>query len=134
MKNSKLFAFYVFIYSVLVVSPVIFSQEHPHGTDVKKEATTQKTIEGEVLDMVCFMSHNAQGKKHKSCAQKCIKEGAPVGLLTTDGQVFLVIENHNKKEPFKKLKNFAAEKVKVTGTISIKNGVQSIEVENVEKI
>ena len=66
--------------------------------------------------------------------QKCLNEGAPAGLLTSDGKVYLVIENHHKKEPFKKLKTLAGEKVKVTGTIYAKNGVQSIEVESVEKL
>lgn len=97
--------------------------------------TTQITVEGEVLDMVCFMAHEGKGAKHKDCAQKCIREGAPVGLLTEDGKVYLLIENHHKKGkkgPFEKVKGLAAKKVKVTGTVYSRGGVQSIEVDDVE--
>ena len=124
----------------LMSSKFLFAQEvdphKGHEAMMKSQTSPQgiQTIKGEVLDMVCFMAHNGQGKKHKDCAQKCINEGAPIGLLTNDGKVYLAIENHHKKEPFQKLKGLAAEKVKVTGNIYIKNGVQSIEVETVEKL
>ncbi len=97
-------------------------------------SSQMQTVEGEVLDMVCFMAHEGKGKKHKDCAQKCIDGGAAVGLLTPDGKVYLVIENHHKKEGYQKVKKLAAEKVKITGTIYTRDGVQAIEVETVEKL
>lgn len=106
------------------------------GHSMKSESSPQgvQILEGEVLDMVCFMAHNGQGKKHKDCAQTCMNDGAPVGLLTTDGKLYLVIEDHNNKDPYLKIKKLAAEKVKVTGTVYIKAGIQSIQIKNVEKI
>ena len=97
-------------------------------------AQKQQVVEGEILDMVCFMAHKGKGQKHKSCAQKCINDGAAVGLLTADEKVYLVIENHHKKEAYQKLKKWGAEKVKITGPVYIKGGVQSIEAEAVEKL
>ena len=97
-------------------------------------AQKMQTVEGEVLDMVCFMAHEGKGSKHKACAQKCINDGAAVGLLTSDGKVYLVIENHHKKEAYQQVKKLAAEKVKITGPVYIKRGVQAIEAETVEKL
>ena len=97
-------------------------------------AQKMQTVEGEVLDMVCFMAHEGKGPKHKACAQKCVHDGAAVGLVTSDGKVYLVIENHHKKEGYQKVKKLAAEKVKITGPVYIKGGVQAIEAETVEKL
>lgn len=135
MKNAVFSAFCLFVL-FMVQQPLIAQEHQREHMSMQKESvsSTKQVLVGEVLDMVCFMAHNSQGKKHKDCAQKCIKEGAPVGLLTSDGKVYLAIENHRKKEPFKKLKGLAAEKVKITGTVYVKNGVQSIEVEDVEKM
>lgn len=91
-----------------------------------------KTITGEVLDMVCYMSNDAKGEKHKECAAGCIKGGAPMGLLTSDGKVYLLVENHSKKEAYDKLKERAGEKVTVTGTASTKGGVQNIIVDELK--
>ncbi|MBI2646251.1 MAG: hypothetical protein HYW85_04360 [Deltaproteobacteria bacterium] len=97
-------------------------------------AQKMQTVEGEVLDMVCFMAHEGKGPKHKTCAQKCVNEGAAVGLVTSDGKVYLVIENHHKKAAYQQVKKLAAEKVKITGPIYTKGGVQAIEAESVEKL
>ena len=121
----------VFIMSLFLMRyPLIAQEGHKH----EQVSTKMQVIEGEVLDMVCYMGHEAKGRKHKDCAQKCINDDAPVGILTPDGNVYLAVENHDKKEPFEKLKTLAAEKVKVTGPIRSRGGIQSIEVDNVEKI
>ena len=54
----------------------------------EKKATT---ISGEVLDMACYSSSGASGEGHKSCAAACIKGGAPMGILTSDGNVYLIV-------------------------------------------
>lgn len=91
-----------------------------------------KTVSGEVLDMACYMAKGAHGEKHKSCAASCIKGGAPMGLLTDDGKVYLLVEDHNKKEAYAKVKEHAGEKVKVKGTASVKGGLQGLIVEELQ--
>ena len=92
-----------------------------------------KTVTGEVLDMGCYMSSNAQGEKHKDCAASCIKGGAPMGLLTSDGKIYLLVENHSKKEAYAKVKDHAGEKVTVKGTVSVKGGLQGLIVEELKE-
>jgi len=109
---------------------------HDHGED--KDAATgaageSKTVTGEVLDLACYAAHEAKGEKHKSCAQACVQGGAPVGLLTADGHVYLLVENHDAKKPYEELKTKAAEQVKVTGTFFERGGLPAIVVASVEK-
>lgn len=98
-----------------------------------KSQDETKTVSGEVLDMACYMAKGAHGEKHKSCAASCIKDGAPMGLLTSDGKVYLLVENHNKKEVYSKLKDHAGEKITVTGTASVKGGLQGLVVDELKE-
>jgi len=84
-----------------------------------------KTIKGEVVDLMCYLDHGARGEKHKSCAKKCIESGGPVGLLTADNQLYLVIGEH---EPMnKELAPHAAETVTLKGKVVERNGMKMIE-------
>ena len=57
-------------------------------------ADDAKSVTGEVVDLMCYLDHGAKGEKHAGCAEKCIKSGGPVGLLTKDNQLYLVVGNH----------------------------------------
>ncbi|MBI3291798.1 MAG: hypothetical protein HYZ73_03180 [Elusimicrobia bacterium] len=117
--------------------PTTSGHEHPTApsqTQVKAPATsTPATVQGEILDMVCYMDHGEKGAKHKACAEKCIKGGAPVGLLTADGAVYLLLEDHNAPAPYQTLKGMAAEQVTVQGTIVNRGGVQGLVVKSMNK-
>lgn len=98
----------------------------------QKEDT--KTIKGEVLDMACYMASGAHGEDHKGCATACIKGGSPMGVLTSDGQVYLLVENHDKKDAYAETKNHAGEQVEVTGTVADKGGVKGIVVSEMKAV
>lgn len=94
------------------------------GADEKASAATQ-TIKGEVVDLMCYLDHGAKGEKHKGCAKKCIDSGGPVGLLTADDQLYLVIGDH---QPINKgLSAKAAETVTLKGKVVERNGMKMIE-------
>jgi hypothetical protein len=90
------------------------------------------TVKGELLDLDCYMASGAHGADHKSCADMCINGGAPMGVLTTDGKVYLLVAGHNKKEPFEELKKHAGEEVTVTGTSTEKDGIKGLVVTEVK--
>lgn len=91
-----------------------------------------KTVTGEILDMKCYMASGAHGDGHKECAATCINSGSPMGILTDDGKVYLLIADSKDSDPYNAAKKFAGEKVTLTGTISEKNGVQAIIVTDVK--
>lgn len=91
-----------------------------------------KTVTGEILDMKCYMASGAHGEGHKECAATCINGGAPMGILTDDGKVYLLIEGSKNADAYDEAKKFAGEKVTLTGTVSEKNGVEAIIVTEVK--
>jgi len=92
----------------------------------KEEAAKPTTLTGEVVDLSCYMGHGAMGADHAKCAQGCITKGQPVGFLTTDGTLYLVIgANHEPANP--KVADFAGKKSTITGTVKEAKGLKSIE-------
>lgn len=98
----------------------------------EKTAVAPQTLKGEVVDLSCYMDHGAHGEGHKECAKSCIKKGLPAGLLTADGQLYLLVENHSEAKSYAKLSGYAADNVAVTGTVFDKNGMKAISVNAVK--
>ena len=60
------------------------------------------TVTGEVVDLSCYLDHpeTSKGASHKKCAETCAKKGLPMGLLTDDSQVFLLLEDHENPKGY----------------------------------
>lgn len=106
---------------------------YAHEKGEEKGGAGDVTLQGEVVDLACYMGHEAKGAKHKDCADLCIKGGMPVGLLTKDGGVYLLVEDHTNKAAYQNVKGWAAEQVKVVGDLHKRGGLQAIVVEKAEK-
>lgn len=92
----------------------------------------KKTVSGEVVDMGCWLGHAARGEKHISCATKCINQGMPMGLLTSDGTLYLVTLDHENADPYNELKDMAGKNVSVTGEVLARSGMKAIEASTVK--
>jgi hypothetical protein len=88
-------------------------------------------VSGEILDMACFLSHGAKGPDHAPCAVKCAKAGQPIGLLSSDGTVYLLFASHEDSSPFEKAKDLAGQQVEIQGKSVSKGSIQAIEVASV---
>lgn len=97
-------------------------KEHKHDGE---EAQDQVTVKGEVIDMACYIDHNAQGEKHADCAKKCIESGLPVGIKGEDGKTYLIIGEH--KPLNRKLAKYAAQTVTVKGKLVSRDGINMLE-------
>lgn len=98
----------------------------------KAEAAT--TMTGELVDMGCYLDHGGAGAKHEKCAKMCVqKGGAPLGLLTKDGALYLVVGSHSDEKPYAAAKEMTGENAKLTGRLIKKGGVQALMVSKVEK-
>lgn len=84
------------------------------------------TVQGEVVDLACYMSKGSRGAAHKSCAQLCAKKGVPIGVLTDGGELFLLLDDHNNPDPYDAAKKLAGERAEVSGKKFSKQGVASI--------
>jgi hypothetical protein len=89
-------------------------------------AQEEIAVSGEIVDLACYLSKGSRGMQHKACAQLCAKKGLPIGVLTPEGDVFLLIEDHDNPDPYQKLKKLAGENADVKGKRFSKGGVASI--------
>ena len=55
-------------------------------------------IEGEILDLACYIPKRAKGPAHRKCAQTCAEHGMPLGLLTDDDAVYLLYPRHGQED------------------------------------
>jgi len=92
------------------------------------------TITGEVVDMACYMPHpdTGRGPGHRKCADTCLKKGLPIGLVTDDKQVYLLLEDHENPKAYAQLKDKAAEKITVEGNKTTQGGVNAMVVESIK--
>ena len=62
--------------AALMTAPIAMAHEH------EKEnlaAPADKTVTGEIVDVMCYVDHGAVGEKHAALrVQKCIEGGGPV--------------------------------------------------------
>src|SRR5438445_10976418 len=112
--------------AALATAPLAIAQEHEHGA----EAGASKEVTGEVVDMMCYVDHNAVGEKHgQSCGAKCIKSGGPVGIVS-EGKAYLVVGEH--KPINDQLAEYCGKTITVNGKLAERGGVAMIE--NVEVV
>ena len=96
------------------------------GHAAPAEKSAKKTVTGEVVDMGCYLGHGARGAEHVSCATKCLAQGMPIGLLTSNGTLYLVTLDHDNADPYNSLKEMAGKNVSVTGELLARSGVKAI--------
>ena len=101
------------------------------GHHMPGEKVVTKTVTGEVVDMGCWLGHAARGKDHISCATKCLNQGMPIGLLTSNGTLYLVTLDHDNADPYNSLKDMAGKDVSITGELLSRSGVKAIEASKV---
>ena len=89
-------------------------------------------VTGEILDMACYIGKGAKGPDHAGCAKACVKGGQPMGLLTDDGTVYILLANHENGEAFEQAKELAGTKVEIEGTSMNRSGVKAVEIHEVK--
>jgi len=102
----------------LAASPLAFAEEPAKSDGGSKEIT------GEIVDMMCYVDHNAVGAKHAECGEKCIKNGGPVGIVS-DGKAYLVVGAHKPMND--ELAPLAGKTVTLKGKLANNGGVSMLE-------
>ena len=103
------------------VAPLAIAQEHEHSAD----AAASKEVTGEVVDMMCYVDHNAVGEKHgQTCGAKCVKSGGPVGIVS-DGKAYLVVGEH--KPINDQLAEYCGKTITLKGKMAERGGIAMIE-------
>jgi hypothetical protein len=107
--------------AALTVAPLASAQEHEHGS----AASASKEVTGEVVDLMCYIDHNAVGEKHgQSCGAKCIKSGGPVGIVS-GGKAYLVVGEHKPMND--QLAEYCGKNITLKGKLAERGGIAMIE-------
>jgi hypothetical protein len=102
---------------------------------------TAMTQKYEVVCLKCMAHHTAMGdggghgEKHAKCAMKCSKDGADLGLMDKDGNLFIPIDS-DFKSARKAIKKNAGETVELSGMVIKTKGInylQLVDKESKEK-
>ena len=94
MFNSTRFKTFRTVFSVIVIASFAVAPLTLAHDEQKADTAAEKTVTGEVVDMMCYVDHNAMGDSHgQSCGSKCIKNGGPVGIVE-NGKAYLVVGEH----------------------------------------
>lgn len=97
-----------------------------------------ETIQGEVVDVSCYLQLGKTGPKHADCGAKCVRNGQPIGILTSSKELYLVMpeEHHPRRDGQTNIRDaFAKEmgnQVKVTGMVQNTPQGKAIYVNNME--
>jgi len=92
------------------------------------------SVKGEILDLACYISHDAHGDEHAKCAERCVKGGQPMGLLGEDGTVYVLFADHGDDAAYKKTQEYAGKTVEISGPLAEKAGVKGITVHSVKEL
>jgi len=97
------------------------------------------TVTGEIIDTWCYLSgvmgppDATQGSAHHACALWCSAGGIPVGLVTEDGSIYMVlkIEGDAQLAGGDTALKLAAHTVEATGVLHQRDGLNYLIVETV---
>lgn len=128
MKSSVIKLALVAVVGLTMVAYAHADEKHAAGKP------TGTTLTGEIVDTGCYLGHAARGAKHVGCATKCIANGMPMGLLTSQGALYLLTLNHDNPDPYNQLKEMAGKTVAVTGTVIERSGMKGIDVTGVKVV
>jgi hypothetical protein len=117
---------------VLIVFVFVFAPLAVFSGEEAGQKVASVTVEGEVLDLGCYLGRGAKGAEHAGCAKRCVKSGQPMGLLAKDGTVYLLLANHKDNAPFEAAKDHAGETVTIKGKAANQEGMKGIEVHSVK--
>ena len=135
----------------LAAGPQSANQSSKPGGDVARPAPALQpgsnrhyiTVRGEIVDYYCYIEKGLTGLAHKACGTRCVAGDICMGILTTDGALYMISVNHFRAmdplgmssvpDPFNTCRGWIAEKVDLSGYAMERKGQRIIEIMDVKK-
>jgi len=111
-----------FTTAMLLLSAVIVLGQ-PKGPTV--------TAKGEVVDLWCYLEGGDHGISHKQCSTACAKAGNPIGLVDSQGNIYVTAGMQDHQPARDVLLDKMNQEVTATGTLVKKGGTQMLYVKSV---
>ena len=117
----------------ILVGLMVIGLSVPGAWAHEEQAQGGKTLTGEVVAVMCYVSHGEKGlgKDHAGCAKKCIKSGLPVALKVGNQLYLASTADHAAANAM--LAELAGQTVTVHGAVMERDGQHLIAISKVEK-
>ena len=104
--------------------------------DADSTAIGTLTVEGLVRDIACPLQNKKSTSTSfsKDCITMCLKAGSPLGILTSNGEVYVPVTQSMPDMGQDALKPFVGEQVKATGKVFLRNGTHAIEISKIDRL
>jgi hypothetical protein len=91
------------------------------------------TLTGEIVDSKCYLGvmNPGRGKVHRDCAARCLSGGIPPALLTSTGEIVLLVNHNGKAFAQDALREFVDEVVVVRGELVRRGDIKMVQAENI---
>ena len=97
------------------------------------ETGSEITIQGELVDSLCYVAMASTGSGHKQCAMDCAKAGIPISIVEDGtGKVYTVLPKEDKTGYPANVISKMGDKVTLRGDFYEKGGNKYVAVESVE--
>jgi hypothetical protein len=124
-KTALKFSIAAMFVVALTLSPFALAHDPAEHGKENFSAGAEKSVTGEIVDMMCYVDHNAVGESHgQSCGAKCIKGGGPVGIVS-DGKAYLVVGEHKPMND--QLAEYCGKTVTLKGKAAERGGIAMLE-------
>lgn len=92
-------------------------------------------LQGEIIDLGCYVSHNGYGKKHKTCALECSQNGVPLAFLENKTKkVYMIVATGHGENPYKEPLKFIADQVEIEGATAVKGDTTVLMITSIKKV
>ena len=108
---------------------ICFTPSNVHaqkGSKAQKDDDTQ--FYGKLFGVKRIADQKTTEPKYELCSQDCVKNGQPMGLLTDDGTLVLIVRDNSKGFVYEKMKKMVGQKVAVMGKLAEKDGMKVLTV------
>ncbi len=104
--------------------------------DADSTASGTQTVEGLVRDIACPLQNkkSTSTSYSKECITTCLKAGSPLGILTSEGDVYVPVTQSMPDMGQNALKAYVGEHVKATGKVFLRNGTHAIEISEIHAL
>lgn len=120
---------------VLVGAALMLAPSLAHAQEMGPAPESEEvTVTGVVVDVSCKFGQGLTGEGHRMCAQVCADRGIPLAILSDDGQLFIPTtaampgDGQNAR-----LKEFAEQRVTVTGKAFSAGGAKALEIATIKR-
>lgn len=86
---------------------------------------------GEVVSLDCYLYAGKRGAGHAECAEASVWLGVPAGLLTAEGELYLLVPDVHAHPDGMRFSGYAGQACRVEGRVAERAGMRALMVRSI---